>query len=182
MRQAATLAAFLVLRSVAAAASDAPRADALAGYSYIRSDDQNRHGWIGSGALNISDHFGIVGELAGHYGSADAVELRSLSFLAGPRFTPFRGTLTPFVHVLLGGVRARQSLELLGVSLSESKTRFGGLAGAGVDLRISDKFGVRVQGDLRVVRVKPAARGAGDVKTENDPRASAGIVYRCGER
>jgi hypothetical protein len=170
----ATLAVLALLLPAATTACGDPRVELFAGYSYLRLDYENRHGGIVSGALKVSDRFGIEAELAGHYKSADAVSLRSHSFLAGPRFVPFRRTFTPFVHVLAGAVRSSEELELLGVSISESRTRFGGVAGAGVDFRIGDRLGLRVQADLRVVR--------GDGKTESDPRASAGVVWRLGDR
>lgn len=174
MKTMRRMALFLLLLPAAAAASDDPRLELFAGYSYLRSDDRNRHGWIGSGALNLSERFGVEAELAGHYASVDAVALRSHSFLAGPRFVPFRGTFTPFLHLLAGAVRTSQGFDLLGVSVSESKSHVGGVAGAGVDYRINDRLGVRVQADLRVVRA--------DGKTESDPRGSAGVVFRFGDR
>lgn len=174
MKTMRRMALFLLLLPGAAAASDDPRLELSAGYSYLRSDERNRHGWIGSGALNLSERLGVEAELAGHYASADAVALRSHSFLAGPRYVPFRRMLTPFVHVLAGAVRTSQGFDLLGVSVSESQTHVGGVAGAGVDFRINDRLGARVQADLRVVRA--------DGKTASDPRASAGVVFRFGDR
>lgn len=168
------LALALLLIPAGAAASDDPRLELAAGYSYLRSDDRNRHGWIGSAALNLSERFGVEAELAGHYTSADGVALRAHSFLAGPCFVPFRRMLTPFVHVLAGAVRTSQGFDLLGVSVSESKSHLGGVAGAGMDYRINDLLGVRVQADLRLVRL--------DGKTEYDPRASACLVLRIGDR
>lgn len=165
----------LLLVPIVAAASDDPRLELSGGYSYLRSDERNRHGWIGSAAWSLSERFGVEAELAGHYSSLDAVSLRTHSFLAGPRFVPFRRrTLTPFLHVLAGAVRSTQSFDVLGVTVSESQADVGGVAGLGVDYRLGERLAVRVQGDLRLVRA--------DGKTEHDPRASAGVVLRLGDR
>lgn len=169
------LVAFLILGvPVFSGAKDTPKAELFGGYSYNRSGEANLHGWNASLALNLSDWFGIEGDISGHYATVEGTDVSRLFFLAGPRISRRGDDLTFFAHVLAGGVRTRAGVEVLGVSISASETDFGGAAGGGLDFKVADRWAIRVQGDYVVVR----AEG----ETDGDPRASLGIVYRIGRR
>jgi opacity protein-like surface antigen len=174
MRNPLLAVALLALAGPAARAQDVPRADLFGGYSYLRSDGESLHGWMGALAWNLTDHIALVGELAGHYGTSEGIDVKDFSYLAGPRFSLRFSGATPFVYAVAGGVRTTGTLNVGAVSISESDTDFGGAAGGGVDFRITDKLAVRAQADYLLIR------SGGE--TSGDPRLSAGIVYWFGRR
>lgn len=161
----------LVLCALAALplrAADAPKGDFFAGYSYWKIADESRNGWQASLARNFggSRKLGVVIDLSGHYvsGSDD------LTLMAGPRYAFHGAKITPFVQVLAGGVRLKEGIKVLDISISESSTHFAWAAGAGVSFSVTGHWDVRVQGDyLRV-----SLDGGG----EGNPRLAAGFAYR----
>jgi opacity protein-like surface antigen len=78
------------------------------------------------------------------------------------------------VHALAGGVRNRASVQVLGVTISESDTNFAWAAGGGVSFRISDRWDARVQGDYFNVKIEGTNDG--------NPRLAAGVAYGFGRR
>jgi len=68
--------------------------------------------------------------------------------MAGPGFRfGSRGGSVLFARVLAGLVRDRASIQVLDVSISEGESRFGILAGGGIDFRVAKKLALRAQGD-----------------------------------
>jgi len=170
-RPAAALALLLPLASPAPAALAAsPRADLFAGYSYRKSGDQGLNGWDAALGASLSRWIGAEADVSGHYGRQSGTDLSRLSFMAGPRFVYRTGGLAVFAHYLAGGVRSRASIGVLGVDIAETSTDFGMAAGGGADVRVSERWALRAQGDYVVVR----AQGA----TEKDPRVAVGLVFR----
>lgn len=165
-----------------AVAADLPKAELFAGYGYARGggDDpelepaRNLHGFEAALAWNLGAHLGLVADVNGHFGDLDGADLSRWSLLAGPRLSFRPGFLSFFVHALAGAVRTRESLTVVDVTFSESTTDFGAAAGGGIDVRLSDRWAVRAQGELTLLRV-------GDASVRN-PRAAAGLVFRAGER
>jgi len=147
------------------AASDAPKGDFFAGYSYWKVDEESRNGWQASLAKNFGK-LGAVLDVSGHYknGSDD------LTFMAGPRYAFHGAKITPFVQVLAGGVRLKSGIKVLNVSISESETHFAWAAGAGVSFKVSSHWDVRVQGDYLSVSLEGGS--------EANPRFSGGLAYR----
>jgi opacity protein-like surface antigen len=151
---------------LSARAADAPKLDAFAGYSLLKSDEESRHGWEASAAYNLG-RLGLVADLAGHYkGGVD-----DLSYMAGPRLALHRQKLTPFVHALAGRIRAKSSISVLGVTISESETNWAWAIGGGLSFRVAEHIDVRVQGDYFNIRA--------DGKNDGNPRLAAGVAYRC---
>ena len=152
-----------------ARAADPPRLDAFAGYSLLKSDEESRHGWEASAAYNFG-RLGVVADLAGHYkGGVD-----DLSYMAGPRYAFHGHTLTPFVQALAGGIRTRDSISVLGVTISESDTNLAWAVGGGLSFKISERLDMRVQGDYFNIR-------AGG-KNDSNARLAAGVAYRRGKK
>jgi opacity protein-like surface antigen len=175
-RLPAILVALVAFAALAAPLDAAERlgTDLFAGYSFARIDDVDRHG--GNLALGF-DLFGPIDgfvDASAHWGSAESTSLDDLTLMAGPgiRFGKRGGTVF-FVRALAGLVRDRASIAVLDVDISESSSRFGVLAGGGVDVRIAKKLALRAQGDYLWNDVEEGSKASGF-------RASAGIVYRFG--
>ena len=155
--------------SLPARAADAPKLDVFGGYSFLRIDKENRHGWEASAAYNFG-RLGLVADLAGHYkGGVD-----DLSYMAGPRYAFHGQKLTPFVQALAGGIRTRDSISVLGVTISESDTNLAWAVGGGLSFGISERLDVRIQADYFNIR-------AGG-KNDGNARLAAGVAYRRGKK
>lgn len=186
-RLAPCLAALLVLALAAGTAAAGQRhgTDLFAGYSFASSDDTDRHG------ANLAVGFDLFGPVSGfmdtgvHWGSQGSLNLSGLTLMAGPgvRFGKRGGTVF-FVRALAGLVRDKASISVLDVDISEASSRFGVLAGGGVDIRVSATLAVRLQGDYLgsdtgtggVASCAPACASSG--AWSGGYRASAGVVYR----
>ena len=172
-RLLAVLVAPLLLAAPLAAA-EGQGTDLFAGYSFAQVDDVNRHG------ANLAFGFDLLGPIDGfvdasaHWGSSEGTSLDDLTLMAGPgvRFGN-RGKLVVFARALAGLVRDRASITVLDVDISESSSRFGVLAGGGVDVPVAKRLALRAQGDWLWNDVPEGSESSGF-------RASAGIVWRFG--
>ena len=142
-------------------------------------DEVSRHG------ANLALGVRLFGPVAGfvdtsaHWGGDASLGSSDLTAMAGPgvRFgKPGRSVV--FARVLAGLVRDRWSVSVLDVSISESMSRFGLLAGGGVDFPVAKRLALRAQADYLWNDVPPEDEFAG--LTSSGFRASAGIVYRFG--
>ena len=172
-RLLAVLAASLAL-AAPVAASEGQGTDLFAGYSFAKIDDVNRNG--ANAALGF-DLFGPIDafvDASAHWGSSEGTSLDDLTLMAGPgvRFGK-RGRAVVFVRALAGLVQDRASITVLDVDISESSSRFGVLAGGGVDFPVARKLALRAQGDWLWNDVPEGSKSSG-------LRASAGIVWRFG--
>jgi opacity protein-like surface antigen len=171
--RALTLLMVLVALSVPCHAAD-QGTDLSAGYSFFRIDDGDRHG--ANAALGF-DLFGPIDgfvDVGSHWGTKDGTDLSDLTVMAGPglRFGKRGGTVF-FVRALAGLVRDRASIGVLDVDITETSSRFGVLAGGGVDVRIAHRLAIRLQGDYLWNDVPEGGKASGF-------RAGAGLVYRFG--
>ena len=172
-RLPALLTALLALAAPLAAAEH-QGTDLFAGYSFAKIDDVSRNG--GNAALGF-DLFGPIDgfvDASAHWGSGDGVDRSDLTLMAGPgvRFGQRGGTVF-FVRALAGLVKDRASIAVLDVDISESASRFGVLAGGGIDFPIGKKLALRAQGDYLWNDAEEGSKSSGF-------RASAGIVFRFG--
>jgi opacity protein-like surface antigen len=152
-----------------AQSQDVPKAEVFGGYSYHRADAGsglsriNLNGWNATVTGNINSWFGITADFSGQYGtSLFDTAINRHSFLFGSRFTHRgdSGRINPFVHTLFGAVRAHRSLGNpgpLGSPLpllpAASETAFGMALGGGLDVRVNDRFAIRVvQADYLMTR------------------------------
>jgi hypothetical protein len=164
------------------------RADLFAGYSYLNIDTnglssrQNANGWEASVSGNFNKWFAVEGDVSGYYKSYN-IDLTSLglgtlkvkvmdySFAAGPRIN-----LKPiFIHALFGGDHLTGSA----LGFSESQDGLAGLAGGGVQWKVSGPWSVRASADYVFTRHNIFG---GPSITQNNYRASVGIVYSFGAR
>jgi opacity protein-like surface antigen len=137
-------------------------------------------GWYFDVAGNINPMFGVVFQVGGSYKTisesvtiagvtADAsVGLNVHQFMGGIRINARSDSpITPFGEVLVGGVRGGVDVSvtvtgpggtIFDTSESASATDFGLEVGGGVDIRVSDRFGIRASADY--IRVFAEGEGA----------------------
>lgn len=156
-----TIAALAGASAASAQTPETPKGEVFAGYSAAffdvgHEDADAVHGFDVAATGNLSDWFGVTGEVSGHYEGGGSVHY----ILGGPKFT-FRNEsrVEPYAHVLVG------------TALFDSSPYFALAAGGGVDVRVNDKFAVRaVQVDYA-----PVINSGSVLHTV---RVSSGVVFR----
>lgn len=166
-----------------------PKAELATGYSYIRIEGSDLHGWNVSLAGNVNRNLGIVVDVAGNYNSEESTigtaitssDLTLTSVMAGFRVSErSHGIFTPFAHALFGMVRVNADLTVnqSGTTPSTSTndvTGFSTAIGGGLDIAIGQRVALRLfQGDYLLIR--------SDGFKREGARISTGIVWRFGER
>jgi hypothetical protein len=165
MRISAAILILVLMSVVSPAAQSSSRYDAAVAYQFMRDQDIAKRdpdlsanfpkGWMVSGGVNLAGSLGAVGEVGGSSKTldipGDKPKLRVYTFMAGPRFKrPAHAGINPFAQVLFGSARATTSL--LGVH--DTVTDFSYQPGGGIDLNSAGRFGVRFEGDYRIVRAE----------------------------
>lgn len=166
-----------------ACAAPAHAAEVFGGYSALRLEGDNTNGASLAVTLPLAGPLRLAGEASGQFGLVQGEDLREWAFFAGPVLAPWReGRVSPFVHAKAGIVRSQRQLEVFGVAIGAagvcagdcpSQTGFAAELGGGLDLRLTERFAVRLpQVDLRLTGLED------DDATRL--RISAGVVYRWG--
>jgi hypothetical protein len=141
----------------------------------LRDEGHNLNGWTGTLIVNVNQWFAIATDFDGHYGShlegLEVVRVREHGFTFGPHVSLHnRSRITPFAFALFGG--AHENVKEAGVT--ETATGFASSVGGGLDVRVSEKWSVRlVQVDAAYTRFH------GEGKTA--PRFSTGLVFHFGK-
>jgi opacity protein-like surface antigen len=154
----------------------AQSSDVFGGYSFERSKSAgdssfNRHGWNASVAIGLSGPVSLVADAGGHYGSSEGVHSSQLTLMGGPRVSFLRGDkYSPFVQALVGLLRETASVKVLDVTISEFENRLGMLFGGGLDVKISGRWVVRLEGDYE--------RSSKSGSSQSGFRANVGAAYR----
>lgn len=168
---------FLVL-TISAAAQDYPKVEVFGGYSYLHGNfagtGLNFNGGSGSIAANVTGVFGVVGDFGVYHNDTSGVSTNTFTYLFGPKFA-YRGNerVTPYFHVLLGGVHATSSFG----TVSDSSNAFAMAIGGGLDAKVAPHIAIRVaQIDYLLTKL---ADDKDD--RQNNVRVSAGIVFRWGK-
>lgn len=150
------------------ASAQVPAAEISAGWRLLHVEDETfSAGWYGDALGNITNSFGVVGEVAGHYKTVDESEsfggaqvnvsanVRVHTFMGGVRFSWRQNPrITPFAQVLIGlahgsaDVEGRTTIgnQTFTIDESESSSDFGADIGGGVNIRATDRISVRVAG------------------------------------
>ncbi len=190
MRSALAVLAVIFLCSPSLRSQDVPKVEVFGGYSYLNIDTnglssrQSANGWEASVAGNYNKWFAVEFDGSGYYKSypvdlsilglgSTSVKVTDYSYLAGPRvnFGPL------FVHGLLGGDHLTGSLE----GNSVSQDGFAGAFGGGIQLKVARNLYFRTSADYVFSRHNiPAIFFGGPSVTQNNFRASAGIVFAFG--
>ena len=171
--------AVVLVGAAAPAAAQGPAADVAIGYQFMRDSELDQNfpaGWFVSVGANLTDSLAIVGEVAGSQSSAGSalasLDVDVYTYMGGIRLHRRMAGFTPFAQVLVGAARAVATVDILGFAGEESATSAAVQPGAGVDLHLSDAFGLRFAGDYR--------RILGD--GGNEVRFLAGVVVGFGSR
>ena len=171
------------------AGQSASRFELGGNYTYVRANAgpgscgcinlQGGSGWIG---YNFNSHVAVIGEIAGQHASNIgplAADLTLTSFLAGVRFRASGShSFSPFGQFLLGGAHAGGDMAPGNPGIPGSSGAFALTAGGGVDLRISQRFSLRlIQADYFYTHF---TNGIND--HQNNVRIGAGLVVHFGTR
>ncbi len=136
----------------------------------VRDVDQSLPtGWYIDLAGNLNRHFGVVFEAGGNYKSitesaafggiaaSASVDLRVHEFMGGVRYSSRANpTVVPFGQFLVGAINGSAKVTASGSVVGSPGFSFSGEAsgtdlalqfGGGMQLRLTDKFGVRVGAD-----------------------------------
>jgi opacity protein-like surface antigen len=165
-----------------------PRAEISGGYSFMHDVDRSEDfpaGWVASAIGNVNSWIGVATEVGGHYRTCENCQrgpftserlrgtdrnLRVFTFMAGPRFAARAfSAVTPFAQVLFGGSHMSGGTQWDGALT----TGFTYQPGAGVDINVTSRTGVRLEGDYRVIRTSGV--------DNKESRFLIGIVLRYGQ-
>ena len=112
-------------------------------------------------------------------GTIEDADLKSFTFLFGPRVSYRTERVRPFAHVLFGIHRIGGSAMIEGESGSEYFNNFGIAFGGGVDFAVNNTISIRpAQIDLLSSRFNVGEESS----WENMLRYSAGIVIKFGSK
>lgn len=186
MRPALAVFALIVFCGSSLWSQDVPKAEVFGGYSYLNIDTnglssrQSANGWEASLSGNLNKWFAVEFDGSGYYKhypvdlsifglGSTSVKVTDYSYLAGPRinFGPL------FVHGLLGGDHLTGSFE----GNSESQDGFAGAFGGGIEWKFARNLYFRTSADYVFSRHNIFG---GPAATQNNFRASAGIVFAFG--
>jgi opacity protein-like surface antigen len=167
----------------------------------------NAIGWRASATGNATSWLGAVFDFSGSFSNprfspADlglsgaspivTANTSTVTYLFGPRFT-FRGRkhITPFAEVLAGPATFRFSSSDIGLTKIISTTAFASAMGGGVDFPLNSVVTVRlIQVDYIISRFRELGIDpntglpvfSGPTRTQNNARASVGVVFNIGKR
>jgi hypothetical protein len=143
-----------------AAAQEVRRFDLFAGFSYSRGQyDIDMYGWNASLAGAVNRWLSTVGDFSGNYARFG---FHMVSVAAGPQFGRHGGRINPFARAMAGINHVS--------SRPQSQTDFSLILGAGLDVRINDRIGLRV---LQVDFMRIFADWG-----VNQGRVSTGLTFR----
>jgi opacity protein-like surface antigen len=135
---------------------DTPAVEIYGGYANL--SENSMHGWNASVAINANPWFAVVADFGGHrknrrtdviFGSVES-KSRINTFLFGPRISLRKNqAVTPFAHLLVGVARSKASANIAGipfpdVAFSDTQNSFALAAGGGLDVRLNDRFALRL--------------------------------------
>jgi len=129
----------------------------------------NLNGWELSGQYKFVPFLGAVVDFGGNYGSLHGASVREHTFLFGPQVS-LPTKVSPFAHALVGIAKESQDPFLSGGFNSlGSDSSLATAVGAGIDVKLVPFVKLRL---IQIDYLRTQLHGA----TQNQPRASAGIV------
>jgi hypothetical protein len=131
----------------------------------------NLNGWEFSGQYKPLPFLGAAADFNGNYGTLDGGHTRIHTFLFGPQIS-LPAKVSPFAHVLVGVAKESQDAitNAAFFSLGSDKSLATAI-GVGIDVKAIPLFSVRL---IQIDYLRTQLHGA----TQNQPRVSAGIVFR----
>lgn len=161
------------------AQDETPQIELYGGYSYVHfnvkanvvgfppSVTANANGGGGQLEYNANRWLGIVGDLSGYYVSNPQAGV--FTYMFGPRLNLRRQKVTPFAHVLFGGIVATE-----GIGVPGPANAFAMAAGGGLDINVSKNLAIRpVQAEYFMTKFNDGLNNR-----QNNFRFGAGIVLR----
>lgn len=149
-------------------------------YSQRRFDGDHLHGAALALRWPQRGPWSLVSQAVFHDGTALGEDRREWALLTGPAFSFGRGRLSVSVHAQAGLASERRQVVVFGVAVGPqgvcagacpSRTAFAAETGAGLDLRLGTRWGLRLaQADRRLTRLDGDAGGRW--------RLSAGLTWR----
>jgi hypothetical protein len=206
MGRALSLSLLFLLFAPVMKAQETPRYEVFVGPSYAREDLTNIKfinglGWHASADGSANSWLSAVYDFSGYYSSPKInlglsvpipINSSTYLYLFGPRFSYRRWQhLTPFAEGLVGLGNIRFTSEAAGLTNAVSSTAFAGAFGGGVDYVIGRRFAIRlIEADYVVTRFREVGVDpvtgevsfGGPRRTQNNARASMGILFRFGSR
>lgn len=179
MKRAVWIIAAILLCGLSARAQETPAWEISGGYSYLRGDfnnpaglpNFNLNGGTAAVAENMNSWFGGRFELRAWGGTVGGINVNMQSFTFGPVFSYRKfDRIVPWGDFELGATNASRGY--LGISQSAGKFALKG--GGGIDYKINNRFGARVQADYLMTRYL-------DLREDNLV-FSTGIVVYIGRR
>jgi opacity protein-like surface antigen len=184
----AGLGALLIMHPQTAGAQN--NGELSAGWRVLNVEEQTfTGGWYADVLGNVTDTFGVVGEVAGHYKSFDesrfvsgiqvdvSADARVHTFMGGARYTLRRNPrITPFAQALVGIAQASFDVEgsatvagrTFTVDESDSASDAAVELGGGVNIGLTDGIGLRLAGSYFRIFEEDAS---------NAFRFAAGVVF-----
>ncbi len=144
---------------------EVPKAELVAGYSYLRSSDTNFNGWKASLVGNVNRWVGIAADFDGHYAGEESEH--SITF--GPEFVLRKNKRwTPFGYTLFG-----VAIEKSGPGVSEHG--FATELGGGLDYEVSHQLALRVfDATASITHISG--------ETHMSPKLAFGVVFSFGRK
>lgn len=128
----------------------------------------NLSGWEVAGTYNMFKVLGLTADFGGNYGTVQGSPLHVNTYLFGPQ-VHFPGPVSPFAHVLVGEAHERIEGSNTSAVTPSSANAFATAVGGGIDIKTVPFISLRlIQIDYLVTHFRST--------TQNQPRASAGIV------
>ena len=168
------------------AQSDVPAIEVFGGYSYLRTFsgyDDDAHGWNPSVSGNITRHFAVKADFAGHYQRYTVnrinVDYSLHTFMFGPQVN-FRVTdrVNPFLHALFGVARDTARGSQGNNQAVVADTGFALAVGGGVDAKLTDHVSWRVfQADYLMTRYRNPFLTPVQKESINHMRVATGLVF-----
>ncbi len=166
-----------------------PTYDVSCGYSYLSSTIPSA-GRVGLNGLDVTGHanflprWGVAVD-SGYVRTSNVLTTGqsgyTLTFLAGPVFHLFEARKTQvFVHALVGAGLVDSAVPVTGTEYLQGwVARPAYAVGSGIERTVAGPFAVRLTGDyLRTAY----ADSTGDVRSQNNLRVTASIVFRLRDR
>jgi len=155
----------------------------------------NANSWIGA-VFDFSGEFSnprFTGNDVGLPGTTPVtINSSTFTYLFGPRFTYRKMShITPFAEALFGPATLRASSSDLGITNVISTTAFATALGGGVDMPMNRHITLRlIQADYILTRFRELGLDpntglpifSGERRTQNNLRASVGVVFHFGSR
>lgn len=206
MGKALGLSLLFLLSTSIVKAQEIPKYEVFVGPSYAREDltdikNINGIGWHASLDGTANNWVSAVFDFSGYYSSPKInvglpaslpINSSEYLYLFGPRFTYRKWErLTPFAESLFGVSDFRFTASSVGLTNAVSSTAFAAAIGGGADYTVKSWLAIRlIEADYVLTRsrelgVDPTTGQigfTGQRRTQNNARASVGVVFRFGNR